>query len=67
MITGSWYAAWLPTKTPEEIVTRLNGEIVRIANLPDMQPHPRPGRGAGREHAGEFGAYQKADCALGEG
>ncbi len=36
-VTGSWYAVWLPAKTPEAIVTRLNTEIVRIVNLPDVR------------------------------
>jgi tripartite-type tricarboxylate transporter receptor subunit TctC len=37
MVTGSWYAAWLPAKTPEAIVTRWSNEVVRIANLPDVR------------------------------
>ena len=37
MVTGSWYAVWVPAKTPEAIVTRLNSEIVRIVNLPDVR------------------------------
>jgi len=62
MITGSWYAAWLPAKTPEEIVTRLNGEIVRIANLPDVRNRilDLGGEPVANTPA-EFGAYQKAE------
>ena len=37
MITGSWYAVWLPAKTPDAIVNRWHGEIVRIVNLPDVR------------------------------
>ena len=37
MITGSWYAAWLPAKTPEAIISRWSSEIVRIVNLPDVR------------------------------
>lgn len=37
MITGSWYALWLPARTPEAIVTRLGNEVVRITNLPDVR------------------------------
>jgi tripartite-type tricarboxylate transporter receptor subunit TctC len=36
LVTGSWYAVWLPAKTPEAIVSRLNSEIVRITKLPDV-------------------------------
>ena len=37
LVTGSWYAVWLPAKTPEAVVSRLNTEIVRIVNLPDVR------------------------------
>jgi tripartite-type tricarboxylate transporter receptor subunit TctC len=37
LVTGSWYAVWLPAKTPEAIVSRLNAEIVRVVNLPDVR------------------------------
>ena len=30
MTTGSWYAVWLPAKTPDAIISRLHGEIVKI-------------------------------------
>ncbi len=33
----NWYGVLLPAKTPKEIVTRLNAEIVRIMNLPDVK------------------------------
>ncbi len=36
MITGSWYAAWLPAKTPEAIINRWSSEIIRIVNLSDV-------------------------------
>ena len=36
LVTGSWYAVWLPAKTPDAVVSRLNGEIVRITKLPDV-------------------------------
>ncbi len=64
MITGSWYAAWLPAKTPDAIVTRWGTEIVRIVNLPDV-------RGRILDLGGEpvantpaqFDAFQKAEAA----
>jgi tripartite-type tricarboxylate transporter receptor subunit TctC len=37
LVTGSWYAVWLPLRTPDAIVSRLNAEIVRIVNMPDVR------------------------------
>jgi tripartite-type tricarboxylate transporter receptor subunit TctC len=37
LVTGSWYAVWLPAKTPEAVVSRLNAEIVRIVKLPEVR------------------------------
>jgi tripartite-type tricarboxylate transporter receptor subunit TctC len=37
LVTGSWYAVWAPAKTPDAIVSRLNGEIVRIVALPEVR------------------------------
>ncbi len=64
MITGSWYAAWLPARTPEAIVTRLNGEIVRITNLPDVRNRilDLGGEPVANTPA-EFDAFQKAEMA----
>jgi|SRR5882672_150787 len=64
MITGSWYAAWLPAKTPETIVTRLNGEIVRITNLTDVRNRilDLGGEPVANTPA-EFDAFQKAEMA----
>jgi tripartite-type tricarboxylate transporter receptor subunit TctC len=64
MITGSWYAAWLPAKTPEALISRWNSEIVRIVNLPDV-------RGRILDLGGEpvantpaqFDVFQKAEAA----
>jgi tripartite-type tricarboxylate transporter receptor subunit TctC len=33
----AWYGVFAPAGTPREIVTRLNGEIVRIVNAPDVR------------------------------
>ena len=35
--TGSWQGVLAPPGTPREIVTRLNGEIIRILGAPDMK------------------------------
>jgi tripartite-type tricarboxylate transporter receptor subunit TctC len=32
-----WYAAWLPAKTPKDIVDKLHDEIVRIVQSPDYK------------------------------
>lgn len=34
---GSWYGIWAPAKTPQEIVKRLNAELVKIAQMPDIK------------------------------
>jgi tripartite-type tricarboxylate transporter receptor subunit TctC len=34
---GSWFGILAPAKTPKEIVARLNAEIVKILNQPDVQ------------------------------
>jgi tripartite-type tricarboxylate transporter receptor subunit TctC len=33
----TWFGALVPAKTPKEIVTKLNGEIVKILNMPDVK------------------------------
>jgi len=34
---GSWFGLLAPAKTPPQIVARLNAEIVKILNQPDVQ------------------------------
>ena len=62
LVTGSWYAVWVPAKTPEAIVSRLNSEIVRIVNLPDVRNRilDLGGVPVGNSPA-EFDAFQKAE------
>ena len=64
VVTGSWYAIWLPAKTPEAIVSRLNSEIVRIVGTPEVRNRiielggvPIAGTAA------EMDAFQKAESA----
>ena len=33
----AWYGLYAPTKTPPEIITKLNAEVVKILNLPDVR------------------------------
>jgi tripartite-type tricarboxylate transporter receptor subunit TctC len=64
MITGSWYAAWLPAKTPETIVSRWSNEIVRIVNLPDVRSRilDLGGEPVGNTPA-QFDTFQKTEAA----
>ena len=64
LVTGSWYAIWLPAKTPDAIVSRLNAEIVKIVGMPDVRNRivelggvPIAGTAA------EMDAFQKAESA----
>ncbi len=64
MVTGSWYGIWAPAKTPQAIITRLNSEIVRIVNLPDV--HQRIIDMGGEPVANSsaaFDVFQKAEMA----
>ncbi len=64
MITCSWYGVWVPAKTPQAIVSKLNTEIVCIANLPDV--HQRIVSMGGipiANSSAEFDAFQKAEMA----
>ncbi len=38
---GAWYGLLAPAATPRAIIERLNGELVRILKLPDMQQRLR--------------------------
>lgn len=62
MITGSWYALWLPARTPEAIVTRLSNEVVRITNLPEVRSRilELGGEPVANTPA-QFDAFQKAE------
>ena len=64
LVTGSWYAVWVPAKTPEPIVSRLNTELVRIVNLPDVRNRivELGGVPVGNSVA-QFDAFQKAESA----
>ena len=59
---GSWQGVFAPAGTPPEIVKRLNAEIVRILNLPDVREKLT---GLGAEPVGnspeEFSAMVKTE------
>ncbi len=63
LVTGSWYAMWLPAKTPEAIVSRMNAEIVRIVGLQDVRNRilDLGGEPVGNSPAA-FDAFQKAEA-----
>lgn len=64
MVTGSWYGIWVPAKTPQTIVARLNSEIVRIVNLPDVRQRIIDMGGVPvANSSAEFDAFQKAEMA----
>jgi tripartite-type tricarboxylate transporter receptor subunit TctC len=64
LVTGSWYAVWAPAKTPEALVTRLNADIVKVINLPEVRTRilELGGEPVGNTPA-EFDAFQKAEAA----
>jgi tripartite-type tricarboxylate transporter receptor subunit TctC len=62
---SAWYSVHAPVKTPSEIVARLNRELVRIVNLPDIRERltdlGSDGVGNTQEEFGKFVAaeYEK--------
>jgi tripartite-type tricarboxylate transporter receptor subunit TctC len=64
LVTGSWYAVWAPAKTPEALVAKLNADIVKIVQLPDVRGRIQDlgGEPVGNTPA-EFDSFQKADMA----
>jgi tripartite-type tricarboxylate transporter receptor subunit TctC len=64
LVTGSWYAVWAPAKTPDAIVSRLNGEIVRIVALPEVRNRIIELGGVPvASTPGEMDAFQKSESA----
>ncbi len=61
---GSWQGVFAPAGTPPEIVKRLNAEIVKILNMPDVKEKLV---GLGAEPVGDtpeqFSAYVKSEVA----
>lgn len=60
----AWQGVFVPAGTPKEIVQRLNAELVKIINMPDVREKLES---LGVEPAGnspeEFAAFQKAEVA----
>jgi tripartite-type tricarboxylate transporter receptor subunit TctC len=64
MTTGSWYAVWLPARTPEAVVSRMSAEIAKIVAMPDVRDRilALGGEPVGSSPAA-FDAFQKAEMA----
>ena len=60
----AWYGFVVPAKTPQPVVSRLNQEIVRILNSPDItQTLLAQGLEVWTMSPGAFGAYIKSEAA----
>ena len=60
----TWYGLLAPAGMPREIVQKLNGEIVRILNLPEIRERTRSqGIEVGGSTPEQFAAFIKADIA----
>jgi tripartite-type tricarboxylate transporter receptor subunit TctC len=59
---NSWSGVLVPAGTPREIVTRLNGELVRILRLPDVkEKHDAVGAEVVGSSPEQFAAYLKSE------
>jgi tripartite-type tricarboxylate transporter receptor subunit TctC len=60
----SWQGIFAPAKTPPTIVARLNSEIVKILNMPDVRERMEQlGVDPVANTSEEFAAFQKAEIA----
>ena len=59
----TWFGILAPAKTPEPILTRLNDEITKILQMPDVREHMAAGGGEVRSGPREFAAVLRADLA----
>jgi tripartite-type tricarboxylate transporter receptor subunit TctC len=60
----SWYGMLAPAGTPRAIVTKLNGEVVRIAQLPEVRERlAADAAEPGGNSPEEFGAYIRRELA----
>ena len=60
----AWFGAVAPAKTPRDIVTRLNGEIVSILNAPEVKSRmAAQGADAAPTTPEEFAAFIKSEMA----
>jgi len=61
---NNWYGLLAPAKTPAAIVERLNREVVKVLNMPNVKEQLfRSGLDASPSTPKEFGAYIKSEMA----
>ena len=61
---NNWYGLLAPAKTPPAIVERLNREVVKVLNMPNVKEQLfRSGLDASPSTQKEFGAYIKSEMA----
>jgi tripartite-type tricarboxylate transporter receptor subunit TctC len=61
---NNWYGLVAPAKTPAAIVERLNREVVKVLNMPNVKEQLfRSGLDASPSSPKEFGAYIKSEMA----
>lgn len=62
--TGVWYSMLAPAGTPQDIVTRLSGEVAKIVRLPDVQQRlANEALDPVGSTPAEFAAYLKSELA----
>jgi tripartite-type tricarboxylate transporter receptor subunit TctC len=65
---SSWQGVFLPAGTPKEIVDKLNGEIVRMLNMPDVRARiSHEGADPIGSSPEQFAAREKRNHEMGQG
>jgi tripartite-type tricarboxylate transporter receptor subunit TctC len=60
----NWIGVFAPAGTPREVVTRLNGEVLRVMQAPDIQARlTAEGAKSPAKTPDEFGAFVRAEIA----
>jgi tripartite-type tricarboxylate transporter receptor subunit TctC len=63
-VVMAWYGALAPTGTPAEVIARLNTELVRVLNAPDMRTRfTADGADPAPSSPEQFGAFVKSEIA----
>jgi tripartite-type tricarboxylate transporter receptor subunit TctC len=59
---NNWYGLLAPAKTPRPIIMRLNGEVAKILNMPDVKEFLfKQGLDAAPGTPEQFAAYMKSE------
>jgi len=60
----NWFGVFAPAGTPREVVTRLNGEVLRVMQAPDIQARlTTEGAKSPAKMPEEFGAFVRSEIA----